>query len=171
MSLCSLRETTINQRLWSHPEGHDSKEGMRKSETGDEEANLRWGKLQFPAGCRAYLLCQGLHGGDVHAASLRVLEQHPQDGKFSTNGLSASRGGTHKHIVVTVINCVKHWGQTDNTEESSLRKISMDFYQSSRNRQGKHSPDSARARWSYRKGCLRVLAQDPRSKTGSSLSQ
>lgn len=69
-------------------------------------------KAKLEQSSRAHLLCQGLHGGDVHTASLRVLQQHPEDGKLSTNGFPASRGGAHKHVVVAVIDGVKHWGWT-----------------------------------------------------------
>lgn len=56
-----------------------------------------------------YLLRQGLHGGDVDTAPLRVLQQHPQDGELRTDGLPAARGGPHKHIVITVVDGVEHW--------------------------------------------------------------
>lgn len=55
-----------------------------------------------------HLLCQSLHGGDVDTAPLRVLQQHPQDGKLCTDGLPAARGGPHKHVVITVVHSIKH---------------------------------------------------------------
>ena len=56
-----------------------------------------------------HLLGQGLHWGDVDTAALRVLQQHPQDGKLRTDGLPAAGGSSHKDIFITVIDCVEDW--------------------------------------------------------------
>lgn len=60
---------------------------------------------QYPT----HLLCQSLHGSDVDTAPLRVLQEHPQDGKLRTDGLPAARGCPHEHIVITVVDGVEHW--------------------------------------------------------------
>lgn len=62
---------------------------------------------------RPYLLCKCLHGGDVDTATFRVMEQHPQNRKFSTDCLSTASGGSHKHIVITVVHCIEHWKKTE----------------------------------------------------------
>lgn len=65
------------------------------------------------------LLSQGFHGGDVHTATFCVVQQHPQDGKLSTDGLSTASGSSHKHVIITVVHSIEHWGGRDNTGEDS----------------------------------------------------
>lgn len=54
-----------------------------------------------------YLLSQCFHGGDVDAAALGVVQQHPQDCKLGTDCLSTSCWSSHKHTVVAVVDGVE----------------------------------------------------------------
>lgn len=58
-----------------------------------------------------HLLGQGLHGGDVDAAALGILEQHAEDGEFRADGFPAARGRAHEHVVVAVVHRVENWGK------------------------------------------------------------
>lgn len=59
----------------------------------------------------SYLFSQRFHGGDVDTATFGVVQQHPQNSKLSTDGLSTAGGSSHKHIVITVVHSIEHWGE------------------------------------------------------------
>lgn len=54
-----------------------------------------------------YLLSQCLHGGDVDAATLCVVQQHPENCKLSADGLSTACWSSNKHTVVAVVDGVE----------------------------------------------------------------
>lgn len=72
---------------------------------------MEWflGNLQSVPQHITYLLCQSLHRGNVDTASLRILQQHPKDGKLRADSLPAARGGPHKHVIITVVHGIKYW--------------------------------------------------------------
>lgn len=57
----------------------------------------------------SYLFSERFHGGDVDAATFSVVQQHPQNSKLCTDGLSTAGGSSHKHIVITVVHSIEHW--------------------------------------------------------------
>lgn len=63
----------------------------------------------------SYLFSQCFHGGYVDTATFCVVQQHPQNSELSTDGLSTASGSSDKHIVITVVHCIEHWRNTDNT--------------------------------------------------------
>lgn len=66
----------------------------------------------------SYLLGEGFHRGDVDAATFGVVQQHPQNSKLGTDGLSAAGGSAHEHIIITVVHSVEHWRDRKNPTES-----------------------------------------------------
>lgn len=73
------------------------------------ESQMEWLRENSVPQHITHLLCQSLHGGNIDTASLRILQQHPQDGKLSTDGLPAARGGPDKHVIITVVHGVENW--------------------------------------------------------------
>lgn len=65
-----------------------------------------------------YLFSQSFHWGDVDTATFNVVQQHPQNSKLSTDGLSTARGSAHKHVIVTVVHSVEHWRDRKNATKS-----------------------------------------------------
>lgn len=61
----------------------------------------------------SYLLSQCFHGSDVDTATFCIVQQHPQNSKLGTDGLSTSSGSPHKHIIITVVHSVEHWKDSD----------------------------------------------------------
>lgn len=56
---------------------------------------------------RMYLLSQGFHGSNVDAASLSIVQQHPQNSKLCADGLSTAVWSPDKHVVIAVVNGVE----------------------------------------------------------------
>lgn len=56
----------------------------------------------------SYLFSQCFHGSDVDTATFCVVQQHSQNSKLCTDGLSTAGGSSHKHIVITIIHGVEY---------------------------------------------------------------
>jgi len=69
----------------------------------------------------SYLFSQCFHWRDVDAATFCVVQQHPQNSKLCTDGLSTAGGSSNKHVVITVVHRVEHWRNRSNT--TSVTKI------------------------------------------------
>lgn len=54
-----------------------------------------------------YLLSQSFHRSDVDAASLSIVQQHPQNSKLCTDGLPTAVRSPNKHIVITVVDGIE----------------------------------------------------------------
>lgn len=66
----------------------------------------------------SHLFSQCFHWGDVDTAAFCVVQQHPQNSKLCADRLSTAGGSSHKHIIITVVHCVEHWKERNNTTKS-----------------------------------------------------
>lgn len=64
----------------------------------------------------SYLFSQCFHRCDVDTATFCIVQQHPQNSKLSTDGLSTAGGSSHKHIIITVVHSIEDWVGTETTQ-------------------------------------------------------